>query len=42
MLFFSSLKHSVFTNVTKQAGLTIEGYGHGVTIADISRGGWMA
>ena len=27
------LKHPVFTDVTKQAGITIEGYGHGVTIA---------
>ncbi|SEO93599.1 VCBS repeat-containing protein [Mucilaginibacter sp. OK283] len=35
-----SLKHPVFTNVTKQAGLTIEGYGHGVTITDINKDGW--
>lgn len=35
-----SLKHPVFTNVTKQAGLTIEGYGHGVNIADINKDGW--
>ena len=35
-----SLKHPVFTNVTKQAGLTIEGYGHGVNIADFNRDGW--
>ena len=36
----SSLKHPVFTNVTKQAGLTIEGYGHGATIADFNKDGW--
>jgi len=35
-----TLKHPVFTNVTKQAGLTIEGYGHGVTIADFNKDGW--
>jgi len=35
-----SLHHPVFTNVTKQAGVTIEGYSHGVTIADINRDGW--
>ena len=32
--------HPVFTNVTKQAGLTIEGYGLGVNICDINRDGW--
>ncbi len=36
----SILKHPVFTNVTKQAGVTIEGYGHGVNIADFNRDGW--
>jgi ASPIC and UnbV/FG-GAP-like repeat len=35
-----SLKHPVFTDVTKQAGLTIEGYGHGVNIADFNKDGW--
>ena len=35
-----SLKHSFFTNVSKEAGITIEGYGHGVAIADINRDGW--
>ena len=29
-----------FTNVTAEAGLTIEGYGHGVNIADINKDGW--
>lgn len=33
-------KHPVFTNVTKEAGLTIEGYGHGVNVTDINRDGW--
>jgi hypothetical protein len=35
-----SLKHPVFTDVTRQAGVSIEGYGHGVTIADINKDGW--
>jgi len=38
--FSETLKHPVFTNVSKQAGVTIEGYGHGVTIADINQDGW--
>lgn len=36
----SSLNHPVFTDVTKQAGVTIEGYGHSATIADINKDGW--
>src|SRR4030095_4233321 len=35
-----SLKHSYFTNVTKQAGVIIEGYSHAVSIADFNRDGW--
>ncbi|MGI8951572.1 MAG: VCBS repeat-containing protein [Chitinophagaceae bacterium] len=35
-----SLKHPVFTDVSKQAGITIEGYGHHATIADINGDGW--
>ena len=35
-----SLKHPVFTDVSKQAGVTIEGYGLGVNIADINNDGW--
>jgi hypothetical protein len=35
-----TLKHPVFTNITKAAGLTIEGYGHGVNIADFNKDGW--
>jgi hypothetical protein len=36
----NSLKHPVFVNVTKQAGVTIEGYGHATTIADFNKDGW--
>ncbi|RYE37316.1 MAG: RNA-binding protein [Sphingobacteriaceae bacterium] len=32
--------HPVFHDVSKQAGITIEGYGHSATIADINRDGW--
>jgi ASPIC and UnbV/FG-GAP-like repeat len=35
-----SLKHPVFTDVSKQAGITTEGFGHDVTIADINHDGW--
>jgi hypothetical protein len=34
------LKHAVFTNVSKQAGITIEGYGHAASIVDINKDGW--
>lgn len=34
------LHHPVFTDVTKEAGVTIEGYGHSATIADINKDGW--
>lgn len=36
----SALKHGVFTNVSKQSGITIEGYGHAASIADINKDGW--
>jgi hypothetical protein len=36
----AELKHPVFTNVSKEAGITIEGYGHGVSIADFNQDGW--
>ena len=36
----SVLGHPVFKNVSKQAGITIEGYGHAVTISDINLDGW--
>jgi hypothetical protein len=35
-----SLKHPVFTDVSKQAGILIEGYGLGVNIVDINNDGW--
>jgi ASPIC and UnbV/FG-GAP-like repeat len=35
-----SLKHPVFHDVSKEAGITIEGYGHDATIADVNRDGW--
>ncbi len=35
-----SLKHPFFTNVTRQAGVTTEGYAHAVTITDINKDGW--
>jgi hypothetical protein len=36
----SASKHPFYTNVSKEAGITIEGYGHGVSIADFNRDGW--
>src|SRR5215210_7354787 len=36
----AALKHPVFSNVTKEAGVTIDGYGHGVNIADFNKDGW--
>jgi hypothetical protein len=38
--FNTALKHPVFTNVSKEAGVTAEGYGHGVSIADFNLDGW--
>ena len=35
-----SLHHPVFTDVSKQAGIQTEGYGHAVSIADINNDGW--
>lgn len=35
-----SLHHPVFTNVSKQAGILVEGYAHAVSIADINKDGW--
>jgi hypothetical protein len=34
------LKHPVFKEVSKQAGILIEGYGHAASIVDINRDGW--
>jgi hypothetical protein len=35
-----SVGHVFYTNVSMQAGITIEGYGHSACIADINRDGW--
>lgn len=35
-----SVKHPVFSNISKQAGILTEGYGLGVHIADINKDGW--
>src|ERR1700744_3481509 len=34
------LKHGVYHNVSKQAGILIEGYGHAASTVDINRDGW--
>jgi hypothetical protein len=34
------LKHPVFHDVSKQAGITIEGYTHAASVVDINRDGW--
>lgn len=36
----ADLKHGVYKNVSKEAGVTIEGYGHGATVADFNQDGW--
>ncbi|MCS6968885.1 MAG: VCBS repeat-containing protein [Cytophagales bacterium] len=36
----SLLGHARFTNVSKQAGIVLEGFGLGVNICDINRDGW--
>jgi len=33
-------QHPVFTNVSKEAGITIEGYAHSVTVCDMNLDGW--
>lgn len=35
-----ALHHPVFTNVSKEAGILVEGYAHAVSIADFNRDGW--
>ena len=30
-----------FTDVSKQAGIEVQGYGHGVSVMDINKDGWM-
>ena len=36
----SALGHPVFHDVSKQAGITIEGFGHAATIVDLNKDGW--
>ncbi|MGZ3924976.1 MAG: VCBS repeat-containing protein, partial [Flavisolibacter sp.] len=36
----SSKNHSVFHDVSEQAGINLEGFGHAATICDINRDGW--
>lgn len=36
----AQLKHPLYKDVSKQAGITIEGYGHASSIADINSDGW--
>jgi hypothetical protein len=38
--FDAKLGHPVFTDVSKEAGITIEGFGLGVNICDLNRDGW--
>ncbi len=38
--FSKELNHPVYTNVSKEAGITIEGFGLGVAICDINRDNW--
>ncbi|WP_253187523.1 VCBS repeat-containing protein [Mucilaginibacter polytrichastri] len=35
-----TLKHPVYTDVSKKAGIDIEGYGHAASIVDINNDGW--
>ncbi|HEY0898083.1 MAG TPA: VCBS repeat-containing protein, partial [Sphingobacteriaceae bacterium] len=35
-----ALKHGVFKDVSKEAGITLEGYGHGAVVSDLNRDGW--
>jgi hypothetical protein len=36
-----SLGHSYFYDVSRQAGINFEGYGHGINITDINMDGWL-
>lgn len=36
----AKLNHPVFTNVSKEAGILTEGYGHAATVVDINKDGW--
>ena len=36
----SSLNHPIFTNVSREAGILVEGFGLGLNITDINMDGW--
>ncbi|MCW3087411.1 MAG: RNA-binding protein, partial [Sediminibacterium sp.] len=36
----AQVHHPVFTNVSKEAGIQTEGYGHSVAIMDVNKDGW--
>lgn len=36
----TQLKHPYFSNISREANILIEGYGHGVNICDINKDGW--
>ncbi|MCW3092607.1 MAG: repeat protein [Ferruginibacter sp.] len=36
----ASAHHPIFSDVSKQAGMVYDGFGHGATVADINRDGW--
>jgi len=38
--YSQALHHPVFTNVSREAGILVEGYAHAVSIADFNRDGW--
>ncbi len=37
----TSLKHPVFKNVSQEAGIQVEGYGHSSIVTDINNDGWQ-
>ena len=39
--FDARLGHAVFTDVSRQAGIQAQGYGHGVSVMDINKDGWL-
>ncbi|MEM6801789.1 MAG: VCBS repeat-containing protein [Bacteroidota bacterium] len=38
--FDEDLGHPIFTDISKEAGISIEGYGLGINISDLNRDGW--
>jgi len=36
----STLRHPVYEDISEQAGITLDGPGHGATVTDINRDGW--